>query len=485
MNSENAVTGISPESIREAGKGMDAKGAAAGGLLAPGGANFMEYMKTRAREERPRDAEQPPARVEERERNRKEDEIQAERDEREKSVRKDERRSERADEKNDAAEAVSDESAHGKVDENRQPGSRKERPESDVQGSEVRETWADAKEALVLESGKTGKAGKEEAKTSLENVSWNPNRSEKNQGAGAVAHLKSDNEKKENDSRELIEKYFQKNAADKIDGEEILKQKANGKEVAEAAGKSARAEESLALDPEKWKIRGKSGEGENERDPKEIQREALKGARGKKGRSDSSGDFKNNGDESRPAGESRFAPIDKTGNPRSSQETQELFRKNQELFNKLVERARINLGPDGRSSASIRLNPPHLGRMTLNLQMQNNHMHARLVVETEAASKLIQSELDTLRQELKSQGIQVESFQIRVRESAGSFSAENGETRFGRDAQFDNNADNKEEKKGGDGNPAALPSGILRNVEEEYENNYPIANREGRVNISV
>jgi len=98
------------------------------------------------------------------------------------------------------------------------------------------------------------------------------------------------------------------------------------------------------------------------------------------------------------------------------------------MMNDLVQKARVNLQSDGASTASIRLNPRTLGQMTLNLQVQQNQVHAQVIVESEAARKLVQNELEHLRQELRAQGVNVESVAIRVREpqSAGQMSQQQG-----------------------------------------------------------
>ena len=87
------------------------------------------------------------------------------------------------------------------------------------------------------------------------------------------------------------------------------------------------------------------------------------------------------------------------------------------MFQELVQAARLQLNADGSSIASIRMHPEHLGRLTLHLQVRENQVHAQAVVESEAARKLVENEIDALRSELRRQGIQVESVSVRVRES--------------------------------------------------------------------
>ncbi len=98
-----------------------------------------------------------------------------------------------------------------------------------------------------------------------------------------------------------------------------------------------------------------------------------------------------------------------------------------QLFSDLVDRARVNLGPDGRSTASIQLKPEHLGRMTLNLELQEGRLQAKLLVDNPEAERLLRQDVDTLRRELKAQGIQLETFAVRLREPTATFEAKTGQ----------------------------------------------------------
>jgi len=102
----------------------------------------------------------------------------------------------------------------------------------------------------------------------------------------------------------------------------------------------------------------------------------------------------------------QIAPVDRE---RLTQETKA-------LFNQLVEKAKINYGSDGSSSASIRLKPDQLGNVTLNLKVHGNVVEARLLVENDSVKKLVKEEVDHLQKELKRQGFSVDAIEIRVRE---------------------------------------------------------------------
>lgn len=123
-----------------------------------------------------------------------------------------------------------------------------------------------------------------------------------------------------------------------------------------------------------------------------------------------------------------------------------------DLFNSLVQKAKVNLGNDGKSSASIRLRPESLGQLTMNLNIHHNRVEARLVVESEAARKFLMDELEVLRHELKGHGIHVEQFSIRIRDdSMGRMSSGFGENRndFTMQQSFQDSAQNENRQSDG------------------------------------
>ncbi|MCB1175397.1 MAG: flagellar hook-length control protein FliK [Leptospiraceae bacterium] len=127
---------------------------------------------------------------------------------------------------------------------------------------------------------------------------------------------------------------------------------------------------------------------------------------------------------------------------------------NQELMNQLVERARVNIKADGSSIAHIRMNPKELGQLSLHLHMQENRLQGRLIVENEGAFKLVKEELDHLQRELKQQGIQVDSLQIRLRESQHSqMNMHSGQDQFqawlGQNSAEQKSAENSEKQHAG------------------------------------
>ena len=169
----------------------------------------------------------------------------------------------------------------------------------------------------------------------------------------------------------------------------------------------------VELDDAKWKVRT-SVSHQNERSEAQT---TLRDA-SLPGRGESRGQSPSDGESRR---ESRLRDSRTSDQPRVSREitTETLLRdfsrmidqervssarpetaSNKDLMNRLVQKAFLELKGDGQSTATIRLNPQHLGRMTLNLQVTHNHVSAQVLVDSEAALRAVKGEMDTLRGEL-------------------------------------------------------------------------------------
>jgi len=171
------------------------------------------------------------------------------------------------------------------------------------------------------------------------------------------------------------------------------------------------------VDPEKWEIGGKSEKRpslniENSLTGRHLSAKEKGGAKEK-----GEGFSEQNRQESRSFTSNLFSRLDSLSTP---ERTETVKHDSKELWNELVQKAKVNLGSDGKSTATIRLNPESLGRLTMNLHVNQNSVEARLVVETESAKKMIQREIEGLKTELKSHGITVETFTVKVRDAGFS-----------------------------------------------------------------
>ena len=215
------------------------------------------------------------------------------------------------------------------------------------------------------------------------------------------------------------------------------------------------------LDPRKWNINGKvtpDSKNKYDRNTKSnLSRMGENGDKTSSARVSVSEIFKDEGlksvmEPNRPGMESTFLRRTGVVDTRTSLtegargEKSENAAANRDLFNKLVEKARVNLGPRGVSTASIRMNPPELGRMTLNLKLNNSRLEAKLLVDSVAAKNLLSEDLEGLRQDLRLQGIQVDSFSIKVREPEESRDS----SAFGEQNLNNDNLDNNQGRESGE-----------------------------------
>lgn len=161
-------------------------------------------------------------------------------------------------------------------------------------------------------------------------------------------------------------------------------------------------------------------------------------------------------------------------------EKEKLTQETKHLFNQLVEKARINLGSDGQSSASLRLKPEQLGSVTLNLKVHGNVVEAKVLVENDSVKKLVKDEMDQLQRELKRQGFSVDAIEIRVREPQLDSQTAFNSNLSARDDQ----AQRREHAARQSANPLGAFSNLISPdvVALEYE---PAIEWNGSVNIAV
>lgn len=152
-------------------------------------------------------------------------------------------------------------------------------------------------------------------------------------------------------------------------------------------------------------------------------------------------------------------------------------------FEGLVEKARVNLGPDGKSSAMIRLNPEELGRMLLDLKMKGNQVTASVVVETPAAMKKLKEELELLKFELQQKGFQVENIQIKLRETFESFAHKDPSQNFS--AQNENKDPSEKSENSDPSNEETANHAAVAGYEESEMISGASELHEGAINIAV
>jgi flagellar hook-length control protein FliK len=69
---------------------------------------------------------------------------------------------------------------------------------------------------------------------------------------------------------------------------------------------------------------------------------------------------------------------------------------------------------------SIQLSPEHLGKVRVSLEMKEDGMSARIAVENDSVRKQVESNLASLKDALKDQGIQLQGLEVSVDQRHGS-----------------------------------------------------------------
>jgi flagellar hook-length control protein FliK len=104
------------------------------------------------------------------------------------------------------------------------------------------------------------------------------------------------------------------------------------------------------------------------------------------------------------------ADKDKPSTPDKSQRG-ETTRADKASFQRLVNQVRMNLGTR-RSQATIRLSPPDLGRIRVNVKMVDQTLRVRVEAETPKARALLAGRAHELTQSLRDRDLTVERFEI-------------------------------------------------------------------------
>ncbi|TGK04880.1 flagellar hook-length control protein FliK [Leptospira semungkisensis] len=108
-----------------------------------------------------------------------------------------------------------------------------------------------------------------------------------------------------------------------------------------------------------------------------------------------------------------------------------------ENFQRLVQSAKLNIVENGRSEATLRLNPKELGRVSLRISVEDDKVQGKILVESDQVRKLFTGDLEQLKKDFKDQGLQLESLIVEVEDSfqyswgEGNSSAKNFDEAFG------------------------------------------------------
>ncbi len=118
-----------------------------------------------------------------------------------------------------------------------------------------------------------------------------------------------------------------------------------------------------------------------------------------------------------------------------------------DLAEHLVRHAQMSLRK-GVSEMQVRLVPPHLGKMMLRIQMEDNQMSAIVRVETQEAKVLLQNNLAQLRESIAEKGVDIQTFDVHVQQDMQQDLNQSRWMKNDREAQnhFNQNDDNLTEE---------------------------------------
>jgi flagellar hook-length control protein FliK len=89
----------------------------------------------------------------------------------------------------------------------------------------------------------------------------------------------------------------------------------------------------------------------------------------------------------------------------------------------------------GFSEATISLRPEHLGKLDVQITLQNGQLVARFMTEHVMAKDMLEQQMMQLRSSLQSQGIQVERLEVTQNSSLGSEMYQDGGRQQGNQSQ--------------------------------------------------
>lgn len=100
-------------------------------------------------------------------------------------------------------------------------------------------------------------------------------------------------------------------------------------------------------------------------------------------------------------------------NPGSSMDRSQM----KENFQRLVQSAKLNIVENGKSEATLRLNPRELGRVSLRITVEDDKVQGKILVESDQVRKLFAGDLEQLRKDFKEQGLDLQSLIVESEDS--------------------------------------------------------------------
>jgi flagellar hook-length control protein FliK len=93
------------------------------------------------------------------------------------------------------------------------------------------------------------------------------------------------------------------------------------------------------------------------------------------------------------------------------------------ITDQIIRSAQV-LTRDGATQVTLRLDPPELGEVTIRLSSQNQMVSGEISVENQKVHDIVQRHMNTLRESLASQGVQLNQIDVSIHDRASSFDRE-------------------------------------------------------------
>lgn len=116
-------------------------------------------------------------------------------------------------------------------------------------------------------------------------------------------------------------------------------------------------------------------------------------------------------------------------------------------FAQIIEKGLFQTLPNGAKQFSIQLYPEHLGKMEVELVMKNQEMIARLIVSSQQAKDLIESQLHQLRQVIVQQNLEVDKWEVIIDEQKQMMQQGEGEKERNASSQNHQQQEKQEEEQ--------------------------------------
>lgn len=114
-------------------------------------------------------------------------------------------------------------------------------------------------------------------------------------------------------------------------------------------------------------------------------------------------------------------------------------------FEKILLNSHLRTFKNGLTELQLRLYPEHLGRLSIQLLHQDGTLIAKITTQTEAAKKLIESQINQLRHALVAQNIQIERIEITTNSNVEQQEQDQPDAQERENQEHETNRANREE----------------------------------------